>query len=56
MRDEEFQQVKLQLRALQLIQEVKDNSGAGDKALWTLTPHGDRLMTRVAAIKSSAKA
>jgi hypothetical protein len=48
MRDEEFQQVKLQLRAPALIREVGTD--------WTLTPYGDRLLTQVAAIRSSAKA
>ncbi len=47
-RDEQFQQVKLQLRALRLIREV----GIG----WTLTPRGDHVMTQVAAIRSSARA
>jgi hypothetical protein len=57
MRDEEFQKVKVQLRALGLIRELKDKSpGSGDAALWTLTPYGDHLMTQVAAIRSSAKA
>jgi hypothetical protein len=48
MRDEEFQQVKLQLRALGLVRDVGAN--------WALTPHGDRVMTQVAAIRSSKKA
>ncbi len=57
MRDEEFQQVKLQLRALGLIRELKDKlTKMGDSALWTLTPYGDHVMTQVAAIRSSAKA
>jgi len=57
MRDEEFQQVKLQLRALGVIGELKDKSPrGGDSALWTLTPYGDRLLTQVGAIRSSAKA
>lgn len=52
--DEDFQKVKLQLRALGLIQELKGKSEtAGDSALWTLTPYGDRLLTQVAAIRSS---
>ena len=56
MRDDEFQQVKLQLRALGLISEIKDRSfNGGDLAVWTLTPYGDRVMTQVAAIRSSAK-
>ena len=53
-RDEDFQRIKLQLRALGLIQEVK---GQSEKERvhghWTLTPYGDRLMTQVAAIRSS---
>jgi hypothetical protein len=56
MRDEEFQKVKIQLRALGLIQEVKDKSDGGNSTVWTLTPYGDRVMTQVAAIRSSAKA
>jgi hypothetical protein len=57
MRDEEFQKVKLQLRALGLIRELKDKSVyGGDLAVWTLTPYGDHVMTQVAAIRSSAKA
>lgn len=56
MRDEEFQKVEVQLRALGLIRELKDKSpSGGDSALWTLTPYGDRLMTQVAAIRTSAK-
>ena len=55
IRDEEFQKVKLQLRALGLISEIKHDSLTGDQALWTLTPHGDRVMTQVAAIRSSSK-
>lgn len=47
-RDEEFQRVKLQLKALGLIQTVG--------AAWTLTPYGDRMLTQVAAIRSSARA
>ena len=55
--DEDFQKVKLQLRALGLIRELKDKSpGGGDEALWTLTPYGDHVLTQVAAIRSSAKA
>ena len=55
--DVDFQKVKLQLRALGLIQELKDKSRSGrDLAVWTLTSHGDRLMTQVAAVRSSARA
>jgi hypothetical protein len=51
-RDEDFQRIKLQLRALGLIREIQNPNGAR----WTLTPYGDRLMMQVAAIRSSAKA
>jgi hypothetical protein len=47
-RDEEFQAIKLQLRALGLMAE---SSVLG---MWKLTPYGDHLLTQVAAIKSSA--
>jgi hypothetical protein len=47
VRGEDFQKVKIQFRALGLITGVE-----GPVPLWTLTPHGDRLMTQVAAIKS----
>ncbi len=57
MRDEEFQQVKLQLRALGLIREVKGQPGkTGPGTAWALTPYGDHVMTQVAAIRSAAKA
>jgi hypothetical protein len=55
-RDEDFQRIKVQLRALGLIQMVAThqlrNKG---EAAWTLTPYGDRVMTRVAAMRSSPK-
>jgi hypothetical protein len=56
-RDEDFQRIKLQFRALGLIREVTFQSG-GNKVHtgWTLTPYGDRLMTQVAAIRSSTNA
>jgi hypothetical protein len=55
--DEDFQKVKLQLRALGLVRALKEKSlEAGDRALWTLTPYGDRVMTQVAALRSPAKA
>jgi hypothetical protein len=56
-RDEDFQRVKVQLRALGLIQGVdKDQLRNKHEAGWTLTPYGDRVMTQVAAVRSSAKA
>jgi hypothetical protein len=57
IRDEDFQRIKLQLRALGLIKEAKDQPRKpGYAAVWSLTPYGDRVMTQVAAIRSSAKA
>jgi hypothetical protein len=55
-RDEDFQKIKVQLRALGLIREVKIQTGKSSEKVWMLTPHGDRLMTQVAAIRSSARA
>lgn len=52
-RDEDFQRIKLQLRALGLIREVKSPGAKRPEAMWTLTPYGDQLMTQVAAIRSS---
>jgi hypothetical protein len=57
MRDEEFQKVKLQLRTLGLIGELRDKStSGGNSALWTLTTYGDRLLTQVGAIRSCTTA
>jgi len=54
-RDEDFQRIKVQLRALGLIREVKDgNVNRRTLTGWTLTPYGDRLMTQVAAVRSLA--
>lgn len=47
VRDEDFQRVKVQLRALSLIRE------AGKASAWTLAPSGDRQTMQVAAIRSS---
>lgn len=49
IRDEDFQRIKLQLRALGIIGEVE--GPAGTNKHWTLTPYGDTLMTQVAAIR-----
>jgi hypothetical protein len=54
-RDEDFQIVKLQLRALGLIHGVEGEGKTGRTVgAWTLTPYGDRVLTQVAAIRSSA--
>jgi len=55
-RDEDFQRIKVQLRALGLIREVKSEPKKGSDKGWTLTSYGDRVMTQVAAIRSAAKA
>lgn len=53
VRDEDFQRIKLQMRALGLMQEVSGRRMPGYAPSWTLTPYGDRIMTQVAAIRSS---
>ena len=56
-RDEDFQKIKLQLRALGLIREVRSDSPKGrNETRWSLTSYGDHLMTQVAAIRSSRPA
>ncbi len=53
VRDEDFQRIKLQLRALGIIREVEDRPYTGKgHTQWMLTAYGDRLMTQVAAIRS----
>lgn len=57
VQDEDFQKIKVQFRALGLIREVRDPTAKhGTPLRWTLTPYGDRLMTQVAAVRSSADA
>ena len=53
IRDEDFQRIKIQLRALGIIRasELVDRKGASQNT-WVLTPYGDQLMTQIAAIKS----
>ncbi|KWZ35076.1 DUF4062 domain-containing protein [Burkholderia anthina] len=50
---EDFQTIKVQLRALGLItQSTTKNRSVKDKgSYWTLTPYGDTVMTRLRAIK-----
>jgi hypothetical protein len=50
VRDEDFQKVKVQFRALGLI--TKDERSRGETS-WILTPYGDTLMTQVAAVRST---
>jgi hypothetical protein len=55
MRDEDFQAVKIQLRALGLITKlaVAPTEIAKGQTYWTLTPYGDSVMTQVAAVRSA---
>jgi hypothetical protein len=49
---DDFHRIKIQLRALGLITESKRNRSIKDTdTYWTLTPYGDRVMTRLLAIK-----
>ena len=49
---EDFQTIKIQLRALGLIvQSAKPRSVKDSRTYWTLTPYGDEVMTRLRAIR-----
>jgi hypothetical protein len=49
---DDFHRIKIQLRALGLITESKRNRSIKDTdTYWTLTPYGDRVMTRLLAIR-----
>jgi len=49
--DDDFQTIKVQLRALGLItQSVKNRSVKDTKTYWTLTPYGDSIMSQLRAI------
>jgi hypothetical protein len=50
IRDEDFQNVKIQLRALGYIAKASERGG---HAAWTLTPYGDTVLTQIAAIRSN---
>lgn len=51
LRDEDFQRVKVQFRALGLITK-DERKHLDNQTYWMLTPYGDTLMTQVAAIRS----
>ncbi|HEY0656370.1 MAG TPA: DUF4062 domain-containing protein, partial [Chryseosolibacter sp.] len=54
--DSDFQTIKIQLRALNLITESLRKRGVHDQGkYWKLTPHGDTVMTRLRAIKKELK-
>ncbi|MGS2763776.1 DUF4062 domain-containing protein [Sinomicrobium sp. M5D2P9] len=52
IKDTDYQTIKIQLRALNLMTESIRKRGVRDTATyWTLTPYGDTVMTRLRAIK-----
>ncbi|CAM1332988.1 DUF4062 domain-containing protein [Tenacibaculum aestuariivivum] len=52
LNDSDYQTIKIQLRALNLMTESIKKRGVRDtKTYWTLTPFGDTVMTRLRAIK-----
>jgi len=54
LRDEDFQKIKVQFRALGLIAKDDRQPNTVDaRARWILTPYGDTVMTQVAATRSS---
>ena len=57
LKDEDFQTIKVQLRALGLIAKSEKARSVKDLATyWTLTPYGDEVMTRLRAIKRTVVA
>lgn len=52
--DDDYMTIKVQLRALGLINKSDRNRSVKDKeTYWTLTPYGDSIMNRLRAIKST---
>lgn len=52
--DQDFQTVKIQLRALGLMAKSEKTRSVKDSGTyWTLTPYGDEVMTRLRAIRKS---
>ena len=48
-----FQTIKVQLKALGLIEISKKNKSVKDQSTyWTLTPYGEHIMTQLIAIQS----
>jgi len=55
LNDQDFQTVKVQLKALGLITKSDKSRSLKDTATyWTLTPYGDEVMTRLRAVKRGA--
>lgn len=53
--DEDFQTLKIQLRALKFVEvELAPTSKGGTALFWRLTPHGDRMMTEFRYKKTAA--
>jgi hypothetical protein len=52
--EEDFNTIKIQLRALGLITEHKYGRGQNSSVLWSLTPYGDAVMTKLRAIRKPA--
>ncbi len=53
--DQDFQTVKIQLRALGLMAKSEKARSVKDSGTyWTLTPYGDEIMTRLRAIRKAA--
>lgn len=54
LHQEDFQTIKIQLRALGLITKSEKSRSVKDSGTyWTLTPYGDEVMTRLRAIRSN---
>ncbi len=54
LEEEDFQTIKVQLRALGLIMESEKQRSLKDtQTYWTLTPYGDDVMTRLVAVRRS---
>ena len=55
LREDDFQTIKVQLRALGLVaKSTKPRSLKDTETYWTLTPHGDRVMTQLRAVRREA--
>jgi hypothetical protein len=54
--DEDFGTIKVQLRALGLIEIKKKNRSTRDKSTyWGLTPYGDKIVTQLRAVRPNVK-
>jgi hypothetical protein len=53
--DDDFQTIKVQLRALGLITMYEQSKSSRDIVSWTLTPYGDHMLTTLRAIKKAER-